>query len=84
MCRRVDTSRISAWSHEYWSGLQKHRVIYTHSAAYNTMNISIDTYERELIIEALEYRIENDEGLIRDYSTKEELTYLLERLSEEY
>ena len=49
-----------------------------------TMNISIDTYEKELIVEALEYRIENDEGLIRDYSTKEELTYLLERLSEEY
>jgi hypothetical protein len=48
------------------------------------MNISIETYERELLIEALEYRLENDEGLIRDYSTKEELTYLLERLSEEY
>jgi len=48
------------------------------------MNISIETYERELLIEALEYRLENDEGLIRDHSTKEELTYLLERLSEEY
>ena len=48
------------------------------------MNISIETYERELLIEALEYRLENDEGLIRDYSTKEELTYLLERLSEGY
>ena len=48
------------------------------------MNISIDTYERELIIEALEYRIENDERLIRDYGTKEDLTYLLERLSDEY
>ena len=48
-----------------------------------TMNISIDTYEKELIVEALEYRIENDDRLIRDYSTKEELTYLLERLSEE-
>jgi hypothetical protein len=48
------------------------------------MNISIETYERELLIEALEYRLENDEGLIRDYSTKEELTYLLERLSEDF
>ena len=48
------------------------------------MNISIETYERELLIEALEYRLENDEGLIRDYSTKEELTYLLEKLEEEY
>ena len=48
------------------------------------MDISIETYEKELLIEALEYRIENDEGLIRDYSTKEELTYLLEKLAEEY
>ncbi len=48
------------------------------------MNISIETYERELLIEALEYRLENDEGLIRDYSTKEELTYLLEKIAEEY
>ena len=47
------------------------------------MKIDVEEFERELIIEALEYRIENDEGLIRDYSTKEELTYLLERLSEE-
>ena len=48
------------------------------------MNISIDAYERELIIEALEFRIENDEELIRDYSTKEELTYLLEKIAEDY
>ena len=48
------------------------------------MKISIDIYERELLIEALEFRIENDEELIRDYGTKEDLTYLLERLSDEY
>jgi len=49
-----------------------------------TMNISIETYEKELLIEALEYRLENDDELIRDYGTKEELTYLLEKLAEEY
>ena len=48
------------------------------------MQIDVEEFERELIIEALEYRIENDEGLIRDYGTKEDLTYLLERLSDEY
>ena len=46
--------------------------------------MSIDTYERELIIESLEYRLENDDRLIRDFGTKEDLTYLLERLSDEY
>ena len=58
--------------------------IYQWKVRIITMNISIETYERELLIEALEYRLENDEGLIRDYSTKEELTYLLERLSEDF
>lgn len=48
------------------------------------MKISIDTYERELLIEALEFRIENDEELIRDYGTKEDLTYLLEKLADDY
>jgi hypothetical protein len=66
------------------NALQKSHWIYNAEVRIITMNISIKTYERELLIEALEYRIENDEELIRDYSTKEELTYLLERLSEEY
>ena len=30
------------------------------------MKISIDNYERELLIDTLEYRIYNDERLIRD------------------
>ena len=64
--------------------LQKSHWIYNAEVRKFTMNISIETYERELLIEALEYRLENDEGLIRDYSTKEELTYLLEKLEEGY
>ena len=49
-----------------------------------TTKLSIDTYERELLIETLEYRLENDDRLIRDFGTKEDLTYLLERISDEY
>lgn len=48
------------------------------------MQLNVEKFERELLIEALEYRLENDDGLIRDYSTKEELTYLLEKLAEGY
>ena len=48
------------------------------------MQVNLEEFEKELIVEALEYRIENDDRLIRDYSTKEELTYLLEKLSEEF
>ena len=49
-----------------------------------TMGLSIDNYERELLIETLEYRLESDDRLIRDFGTKEDLTYLLERISDEY
>ena len=47
------------------------------------MKLSIDTYERELIIESLEYRLDNDDRLIRDFGTKEDLTYLLEKIEDE-
>ena len=60
------------------------RILYKARGSGYTMQIDVEEFERELIIEALEYRIENDEGLIRDYGTKEDLTYLLERLSDEY
>jgi len=62
----------------------KLEMIYTDSGQSAAMKLSIDTYERELIIESLEYRLDNDDRLIRDFGTKEDLTYLLERLSDEY
>ena len=49
-----------------------------------TTKLSIDAYERELLIETIEYRLDNDDRLIRDFGTKEDLTYLLEKLSDEY
>ena len=48
------------------------------------MKISIDNYERELLIDTLEYRIYNDDSLIRDVGMKEDLTYLLEKILDEY
>ena len=48
------------------------------------MKFSIDPYEKDLIIETIEYRIENDDRLIREVSIKDELTYFLERLEDEY
>ena len=48
------------------------------------MNFSIDPYEKELIVETIEYRIENDESFIRDNRIKEDLEYLLERIEDEY
>jgi|TARA_Y100000033_G_C2740023_1_gene107949 hypothetical protein len=48
------------------------------------MKIAIDNYERELLIDTLEYRIYNDDSLIRDAGMKEDLTYLLEKIVDEY
>jgi|TARA_B100000287_G_C20385899_1_gene683498 hypothetical protein len=58
-------------------------MIYTDSGQSAAMKLSIDTYERELIIESLEYRLDNDDRLIRDFGTKEDLTYLLEKIEDD-
>ena len=58
-------------------------MLYTDSGQSAAMKLSIDTYERELIIESLEYRLENDDRLIRDFGTKEDLTYLLEKIEDD-
>ena len=58
-------------------------MIYTDSRKSAAMKLSIDTYERELIIESLEYRLDNDDRLIRDFGTKEDLTYLLEKIEDD-
>jgi len=48
------------------------------------MKLELEDHERELLIDTLEYRIENDVELIRDTTTKEDLTYLLEKIEDEY
>ena len=58
-------------------------MIYTDSGQSAAMKLSIDTYERELIIESLEYRLDNDDRLIRDFGTKDDLTYLLEKIEDD-
>lgn len=58
-------------------------MIYTDSGQSAAMKLSIDTYERELIIESLEYRLDTDDRLIRDFGTKEDLTYLLEKIEDD-
>jgi hypothetical protein len=47
------------------------------------MKISIDEFERDLLIETLEFRLENDEDLIIAESLKEELQELLRKIEED-
>ena len=46
------------------------------------MKISVDHYERDIIMETLQYRLENDNILLIDGSLKDDLEDLLSRLEE--
>ena len=48
------------------------------------MKISVDHYERDIIMETLQYRLENDRILLIDGTLKDDLEDLLCRLEEEY
>ena len=47
------------------------------------MKISVDHYERDIIMETLQYRLENDNILLIDGSLKDDLEDLLSKLEEE-
>ena len=44
------------------------------------MKISVDHYEKDIIMETLQYRLENDNILLIDGSLKDDLEDLLSRL----
>ena len=46
------------------------------------MKISVDQYEKDIIMETLQYRLENDNILLIDGSLKDDLEDLLSRLEE--
>ena len=46
------------------------------------MKISVDHYEKDIIMETLQYRLENDNILFIDGSLKDDLEDLLSRLEE--
>ena len=46
------------------------------------MKISVDHYEKDIIMDTLQYRLENDNILLIDGSLKDDLEDLLSRLEE--
>ena len=46
------------------------------------MKISVDHYEKDIIMETLQYRLENDNILLIEGSLKDDLEDLLSRLEE--
>ena len=47
------------------------------------MKLIIDEFEKDLLIETLEYRIENDEDLVLSESLKEELQELIRKIEDD-
>ena len=47
------------------------------------MKISVDHYERDIIMETLQYRLEHDDHLIQEMPLKDNLEDLLSKLEEE-
>jgi hypothetical protein len=48
------------------------------------MKIDFDEYEKDVLLETLQYRIENDESLILSEGIKDDLQELLRKMEDEY
>ena len=47
------------------------------------MSLDVDQYEIELLVEAIQYRIENDETFLLNHCLKQELEDLLGKIQDE-
>ena len=48
------------------------------------MKIDFDEYEKDILLETLQYRIENDETLILSEGIKDDIQEILRKLEDEY
>lgn len=65
--------------------VQKPQSIYKEMNGIRTMQIELDDYEKDTMVETLQYRIENDEHLLINASVKDDLQDLLDKfLEDEY
>ena len=48
------------------------------------LNLSLDNYEREILIETIEFRLNNDDRLVLDNMMRDDIKEILERVEDEY
>lgn len=48
------------------------------------MKLDLDSFEKDLLIETIEYRLENDEDFVISEFLKEDLQELLRKVEDEY
>ena len=64
--------------------LEKSSLIYKNKESFNEMKVVLDNYEKEILIETIEFRLENDDRLILDDRMRDDIKDILEKVEDEY
>lgn len=64
--------------------LENPSLIYKNKESFNEMKVVLDNYEKEILIETIEFRLENDDRLILDDRMRDDIKDILEKVEDEY
>tara|TARA_B100000035_G_scaffold252469_1_gene221739 strand:+ start:445 stop:627 length:183 start_codon:yes stop_codon:yes gene_type:complete len=59
-------------------------MIYKNKESLNEMKVVLDNYEKEILIETIEFRLENDDRLVLDDRMRDDIKDILEKVEDEY
>ena len=59
-------------------------MIYKNKENFNEMKVVLDNYEKEILIETIEFRLENDDRLVLDDRMRDDIKDILEKVEDEY
>ena len=59
-------------------------MIYKSKESLNEMKVVLDNYEKEILIETIEFRLENDDRLVLDDRMRDDIKDILEKVEDEY
>ncbi len=59
-------------------------MIYKNKENFNEMKVVLDNYEKEILIETIEFRLDNDDRLVLDDRMRDDIKDILEKVEDEY
>jgi len=59
-------------------------LIYKNKENFNEMKVVLDNYEKEILIETIEFRLDNDDRLVLDDRMRDDIKDILEKVEDEY
>ena len=59
-------------------------MIYKNKESFNEMKVVLDNYEKEILIETIEFRLDNDDRLVLDDRMRDDIKDILEKVEDEY